>query len=156
MEFVLGTYYLVAVAVSSYVLHSLCSLICVLFVCVKCEVPVHHRGEETDLGTSRSLTRLPSVPRNTVGRGRTEPRIIDFRSLLYVIGYLFFAKLVPCGLRIILIMCYVLFDICHLLFVTWYLIVVICYLLGVCIICVVVLCSIWYLLVVLCSMLFIL
>ena len=84
----LGTYYLFAVAVSSSVLHSLCYLICLLFVCVKCEVrslPVHHRGEETDLGTSRSLTRLPFVPRNTVGRGRTEPRIIDSRSVFYIL-----------------------------------------------------------------------
>ena len=55
---------------------------------------MHHRGEETDLGTSRSLTRLPFVPRNTVGRGRTEPRIIDFRPLFYVLSYLFVVNLV--------------------------------------------------------------
>ena len=34
-----GTYYLVAAAVSRYVLHRLWYLICVLFVCVTCEVP---------------------------------------------------------------------------------------------------------------------
>ena len=43
---------------------------CVLFVVrlvtpqICCLLP--HRFEETDLGTSRSLTRLPFVPRNTV------------------------------------------------------------------------------------------
>ena len=65
---------------------------------------MHHRGEETDLGTSRSLTRLPFVPRNTVGRGRTESRVIAFHSLLSVTCYLFFVNLVPCVLCIIFVL----------------------------------------------------
>ena len=65
-----------------------------------------HRGEETDLGTSRSLTRLPFVPRNTVGRGRTEPRVGAFRSLLFVICY---------------VICSLVCVICYLLTVMWYL-----------------------------------
>ena len=38
--------------------------------------PVHHRGKETDLETSRTLTRLPFVPRNTVGKGRRGQRLL--------------------------------------------------------------------------------
>ena len=36
--------------------------------------PSPYRGEETDLGASRTLTRLPYVSRNTVGRGQRGPR----------------------------------------------------------------------------------
>ena len=71
-----------------------------------------HRGEETDLGTSRSLTRLPFVPRNTVGRGRTEPRIIDFRSVFYIL-------------------CSLLLDICIRYVLAGYWLFVMCSLLGV-------------------------
>ena len=73
---------------------------------------MHHRGEETDLGTSRSLTRLPFVPRNTVGRGRTEPRIIDFRSLFYIL-------------------CFLLLDICIRYVLAGYWLFVMCSFLGV-------------------------
>ena len=89
---------------------------------------MHHRGEETDLGTSRSLTRLPLVPRNTVGRGRTEPRIIAFRSLLYVMCYLLLGILGSGGTFTI----FVIFAICsfcyyyYLLFVMWHLVFVMC------------------------------
>ena len=80
---------------------------------------MHHRGEETDLGTSRSLTRLPLVPRNTVGRGQTEPRTIDSRSLVYVMCYLLFVNMAPCVPRILLVLvvfcylCYMLLGMCY-------------------------------------------
>ena len=85
-----------------------------LFCCdlIMRSLPVHHRGEETDLGTSRSLTRLPFVPRNTVGRGRTEPRIIDSRSVFYIL-------------------CSLLLDICIRYVLAGYWLFVMCSLLGV-------------------------
>ena len=94
---------------------------------------MHHRGEKTDLGTSRSLTRLPFDPRNTVGRGRTEPRVTAFRSLLFVMCYLlFWFLLVVLVLLLFLFVVisatsYVLFVICFLVSVIWYVASVICY-----------------------------
>ena len=123
---------------------------------------MHHRGEETDLGTSRSLTRLPFVPRNTVGKGRTEPRIIDCRPLFYILCVL------PHDICIRYVLCvhwYVLsaprccyysgswlLDMCSLSCATCYVVLVIRYML--CVIVVLSLsCGICYVLFVNCSVL---
>ena len=110
-----------------------------------------HRGEETDLGTSRSLTRLPFVPRNTVGRGRTEPRVSAFRSLLFVICYVlltfFFIISIIFAICVFYYLCCLLFGICYVFLLSdmcSVLIVLCCLLFG-----------IWYLLFVICHVLFV-
>ena len=114
--------------VMCYLIFSICYLlyvICDIPCCMLCVIslPVHHRGEETDLGTSHSLTRLPFVPRNTVGRGRTGSRVVAFRSLLFVIYCSFY----------IFIICWLIFVIFHGLVVICYVVFVGCYLLfGIC------------------------
>ena len=50
-------------------------------------LPVHHRGEETDLGTYRSLTRLPFVPRNTVDWGRRGQRLFVYIFSIVMLYY---------------------------------------------------------------------
>ena len=58
---------------------------CCYYILFYCRVP---RGSETDLGTPRTLTRLPSVPRNTVYGGQRG-------SVLHANNLLFHACLSP-------------------------------------------------------------
>ena len=89
---------------------------------------MQHRGEETDLGTSRSLTRLPFVPRNTVGRGE--------RSLVLLPVALCYLSCVICYLLFWLFLFgvtsanrFMFFGICFLVLVNCYVVSVICYVL---------------------------